>query len=211
MKRIKNLIISMLAVVLLAGMTSFALGASVNTSIVPEKSKVKAGETFTVTVKFSGGDVGRVKALMDYDSTKLSYLGGGSSEGDNGTISIRKAGDGKDITAKLKFKALNSGKTSLNISRLEAYDLDEQKLEGTKAGTSLTVVPAKKVEKDKAKKKEKKVKEQAEEEQPEENVADENSESENVKNMPIFIGAIGAVCLLLLIVLIISGRKKKRR
>lgn len=48
MKRIKNLIISMLAVVLLVGMTSFALGASVNTSIVPEKSKVKAGETFTV-------------------------------------------------------------------------------------------------------------------------------------------------------------------
>lgn len=210
MKRIKNLIISMLAVVLLVGMTSFALGASVNTSIVPEKSKVKAGETFTVTVKFSGGDVGRVKALMDYDSTKLSYLGGGSSEGDNGTISIRKAGDGKDITAKLKFKALNSGKTSLNISRLEAYDLDEQKLEGTKAGASLTVEPAKK-DKDKEKKKEKKVKEPAEEEQPEENVADENSESENVKNMPIFIGAIGAVCLLLLIVLIISGRKKKRR
>ncbi len=211
MKRIKNLIISMLAVVLLVGMTSFALGASVNTSIVPEKSKVKAGETFTVTVKFSGGDVGRVKALMDYDSTKLSYLGGGSSEGDNGTISIRKAGDGKDITAKLKFKALNSGKTSLNISRLEAYDLDEQKLEGTKAGASLTVEPAKKAKKDKEKKKEKKVKEPAEEEQPEENVADENSESENVKNMPIFIGAIGAVCLLLLIVLIISGRKKKRR
>lgn len=201
----------MLAVVLLVGMTSFALGASVNTSIVPEKSKVKAGETFTVTVKFSGGDVGRVKALMDYDSTKLSYLGGGSSEGDNGTISIRKAGDGKDITAKLKFKALNSGKTSLNISRLEAYDLDEQKLEGTKAGASLTVEPAKKAKKDKEKKKEKKVKEPAEEEQPEENVADENSESENVKNMPIFIGAIGAVCLLLLIVLIISGRKKKRR
>ena len=140
MKRIKNLIISMLAVVLLVGMTSFALGASVNTSIVPEKSKVKAGETFTVTVKFSGGDVGRVKALMDYDSTKLSYLGGGSSEGDNGTISIRKAGDGKDITAKLKFKALNSGKTSLNISRLEAYDLDEQKLEGTKADTSADAV-----------------------------------------------------------------------
>lgn len=211
MKRIKNLIISMLAVVLLVGMTSFALGASVNTSIVPEKSKVKAGETFTVTVKFSGGDVGRVKALMDYDSTKLSYLGGGSSEGDNGTISIRKAGDGKDITAKLKFKALNSGKTSLDISRLEAYDLDEQKLEGTKAGASLTVEPAKKAKKDKEKKKEKKVKEPAEEEQPEENVADENSESENVKNMPIFIGAIGAVCLLLLIVLIISGRKKKRR
>lgn len=213
MKRIKNLIISMLAVVLLVGMTSFALGASVNTSIVPEKSKVKAGETFTVTVKFSGGDVGRVKALMDYDSTKLSYLGGGSSEGDNGTISIRKAGDGKDITAKLKFKALNSGKTSLNISRLEAYDLDEQKLEGTKAGAFLTVEPAKKAKKDKEKekKKEKKVKEPAEEEQPEENVADENSESENVKNMPIFIGAIGAVCLLLLIVLIISGRKKKRR
>ena len=150
---------------------------------------------------------------MDYDSTKLSYLGGGSSEGDNGTISIRKAGDGKDITAKLKFKALNSGKTSLNISRLEAYDLDEQKLEGTKAGASLTVEPAKKAkkDKDKEKKKEKKVKEPAEEEQPEENVADENSESENVKNMPIFIGAIGAVCLLLLIVLIISGRKKKRR
>ena len=213
MKRIKNLIISMLAVVLLVGMTSFALGASVNTSIVPEKSKVKAGETFTVTVKFSGGDVGRVKALMDYDSTKLSYLGGGSSEGDNGTISIRKAGDGKDITAKLKFKALNLGKTSLNISRLEAYDLDEQKLEGTKAGASLTVEPAKKAkkDKDKEKKKEKKIKEPAEEEQPEENVADENSESENVKNMPIFIGAIGAVCLLLLIVLIISGRKKKRR
>ena len=188
--------------------TSFALGASVNTSIVPEKSKVKAGETFTVTVKFSGGDVGRVKALMDYDSTKLSYLGGGSSEGDNGIISIRKAGDGKDITAKLKFKALNSGKTSLNISRLEAYDLDEQKLEGTKAGASLTVEPAKKAkkDKDKEKKKEKKIKEPAEEEQPEKNVADEN-----VKNMPIFIGAIGAVCLLLLIVLIISGRKKKRR
>ena len=32
---------------------------------------VKGGETFTVTVKFSGGDIGRVEGSLTYDTDRL--------------------------------------------------------------------------------------------------------------------------------------------
>ena len=43
--------------------------------------QVKGGETFTVTVTYSGAQIGSVNGSMTYDTNKLNYLSGGSSNG----------------------------------------------------------------------------------------------------------------------------------
>ena len=53
---------------------------------------VKGGDTFTVAVVFSGGDVGRVDAQMTYDTDQLSYISGGTSKGNTGYIQLKNAG-----------------------------------------------------------------------------------------------------------------------
>ena len=49
--------------------------------------QVKGGETFTVTVTYSGSQIGSVNGSMTYDTSKLNYLSGGSSSGNTGYIS----------------------------------------------------------------------------------------------------------------------------
>ena len=47
--------------------------------------QVKGGETFTVTVTYSGAQIGSVNGSMTYDTNKLNYLSGGSSSGNTGS------------------------------------------------------------------------------------------------------------------------------
>ena len=51
---------------------------------------VKGGETFTVTVKFSGGDIGRVEGSLTYDTDRLTYISGGTSSGNSGYIQLQR-------------------------------------------------------------------------------------------------------------------------
>lgn len=92
-------------------------------------SSVKGGETFTVNVVFGGGSVGRVIAHMNYDSSMLSYISGGSSKGDTGYIQLNEAGIDGTISFELKFRALKDGDTTVEVITNEIYDLDEMILD----------------------------------------------------------------------------------
>ena len=66
--------------------------------------------------------------MLEYDTSALSYVSGGSSEGDAGAVQLKRASTGGAIEFQLKFKALKEGPTTVKISTYEAYDLDEQSM-----------------------------------------------------------------------------------
>lgn len=89
----------------------------------PEQAEV--GQDVTVTVVFSGDNVGRVRATLEYDTSVLSYQGEG---GDSGEVSLYMASSGDGIYYSLPFKAVGAGDSSLLMTPLDAYDMDEMSL-----------------------------------------------------------------------------------
>ncbi|NLD20278.1 MAG: hypothetical protein GX663_08570 [Clostridiales bacterium] len=100
---------------------------------------VKGGEKFTVTVVFSGDSIGRVDGQMLFDTSKLTYLSGGSSSGNTGYIQLKKAGTGGDITFSIKFQAVSGGSTNLEVTVNEMYDINESYLEPPAASKAITI------------------------------------------------------------------------
>ena len=76
--------------------------------------QVKGGETFTVTVTYSGAQIGSVNGSMTYDTNKLNYLSGGSSSGNTGYIQMKEIGSGS-ISFQIKFQAVGDGSTTLKV------------------------------------------------------------------------------------------------
>lgn len=101
---------------------------------------VKAGETFTLTVAYTGGgEVGRVDGQLEYDTDSLSYISGGASTGDTGYVQLKEAGIDGVITFNLKFKALNSGSTEVRVSTNDMYDLDERAMDTPSTSKTVTI------------------------------------------------------------------------
>ena len=86
----------------------------------PEQAEV--GQDVVVTIVFSGDNVGRVRATLEYDKSVLSYQG---EEGDTGVVSLYMAGSGDGISYSLPFKAVGGGSSDLTMTPLDAYDMDE--------------------------------------------------------------------------------------
>lgn len=126
-------------VVLLTGWFFFgaqtASAVTCHVEVQPEQAEV--GQDVTVTVDFNGDNVGRVRAILEYDRSVLSYQG---EEGDTGAVSLYMAGSGDGIHYSLPFKAAGVGSSSLTITPLDAYDMDEMavSLPDTQS-TSITV------------------------------------------------------------------------
>ena len=89
----------------------------------PEQAEV--GQDVTVTIVFSGDNVGRVRATLEYDKSVLSYQG---EEGDSGEVSLYMAGSGDGISYSLPFKAVGEGSSYLTMTPLDAYDMDEMSM-----------------------------------------------------------------------------------
>lgn len=100
---------------------------------------VKVGESFSLTVTYSGGDVGRVDGQLEYDTDSMSYLSGGTSSGDTGYVQLNKAGIDGTITFTLKFKALNSGNPTVYVSTNDMYDLDERAMETPSVSKTINI------------------------------------------------------------------------
>ena len=103
-----------------------ANAAAASSVSVTGGDNVAGGETFTVTVTYSGDSVGRVVADMTYDKSMLTYISGGTSLGNNGYIQLENAGTGENLVFNIKFQALKDGNTSIKVNTSEIYDLDEQ-------------------------------------------------------------------------------------
>lgn len=99
---------------------------------------VKGGEVFTVTVTYSGDDIGRVDGQMTYDTDKLTYISGGSSSGNTGYIQLKDAGNGS-VTFNVKFQAVSQGNTELNVTTNEMYSVDEIQLNNPSASKTVSI------------------------------------------------------------------------
>ncbi|MBP3384119.1 MAG: hypothetical protein J6M22_01505, partial [Firmicutes bacterium] len=133
MKRFFTGLAAIVLAVLIAVPVMTAPAEAATSVTVTGGDNVKGGETFTVTVTYSGGSVGRVVADMSYDNSMLTYISGGSSLGNTGYIELKNAGTGEDIVFNLKFQALKDGETSIKVETREMYDLNENYLDNPSA------------------------------------------------------------------------------
>lgn len=117
-------ILLMLSVLLLAGwhfgglQTAYAVEAHIDV----QPASVEEGQAVEVTIAFQGDQVGRIRAIVEYDKSVLSYQG---DEGDTGVIDLTMAGTGDGIIHTLTFEAVGPGTCALTLTPMDAYDLDE--------------------------------------------------------------------------------------
>lgn len=198
-----------------------ASGASVSIS---GDRNVKAGEVLTVIVTYKGSSLGYVNGHLTYDTDQLEYLSGGSSQGNAGLVQVKAYAD--DASGKLafpvKFRAVGSGSTVLNLETLESQNLDGDQDMGTPS-SNMTV----KVEKgagaattasseEEASDKEE-TQESTQSEEPseyEENAANEegvSAKAEEKGSVLIILFTAGAVVLVVVIaaIAVVLVRKKK--
>lgn len=124
MKKRVNLCIAAVLILLMT-MPTAVFGASSSVSISGGGS-ADVGKTITVTVTYKGGSLGYVNGQLTYDNSKLQYVSGGSSQGDAGLVELKAYADdasGK-LSFRVKFKAVGSGSTGLNLETLETQNLD---------------------------------------------------------------------------------------
>lgn len=171
--------------------------------------EVEGGDTFTVAVTFSGGDVGRVDAQMLYDTDSLSYISGGTSKGDTGYIQLKKAGTEGAIVFNIKFQAISEGSTELQVTTNEMYDLDEASMDTPTAYKTISIQGDAEEEE--------LITEPPDEEEPEEPSSlvgvDEKTEESEEPNTDILLILLAIAVVLFIIIVIISAviAKKKRR
>lgn len=145
MKRITCLLT--IAIILLATAGPASVFAADASASIGGSKTVRQGETAVITVTFKGSSIGFVDSQLTYDSEKMQYLSGGSSEGDAGLVQLKSwsSDAGGQIIFKLKFKGVQTGEVTLNLSTLETTNINGDQDMGTpKASKTIQVVEASK-------------------------------------------------------------------
>lgn len=211
-KIIKKTGICLLVCLLLCGQ---AFAASASLKLSGDKS-VKKGDTFVVKVEFSGDNIARSVSELKYDTDQLEYISGGNSQGNGGVVSLNGYSDETgNINFKLKFKAVSSGKATLSLNTIEAYNGDEDAV--SVEDKSYTVSVAKSSSSNGSDK------ESVDEtDNPDEDVTTENVDPsvedkiENHKDTPkstmtFYIAIIAALAVVLVIVVVVTSKKRKQK
>ncbi len=119
-------------------------GASVNAAAIIDievPDEIKKGETHTVNVTFVDNNIGEIKAQIEYDSAKIEYLSGGSSEGNTGLVLLNGNGYGNSKAIfNIKFKGLEPGESNLKVTTSEIYNLDGESLGAPTTEIVVTVI-----------------------------------------------------------------------
>jgi len=167
--------------------------------------KVAAGDTFTVRVTYGGEDIGRVDGQLTYDTSKLEYIKGGSSEGDTGYVQLKLAGTDGTITFTLQFKALEAGETNLEITTNEIYDFAEIPLDTPSLTKTITINDGggNKVEES-----EKETTDVSQDVTVENEYIDEAEEDEGIDTTFILIISAAVILIIVIIISIVLRRRK---
>lgn len=203
-KAIAFVVVMALTIPLIAPGVFAASAVNINCS-----DNVKGGETFTIAVVFSGGDVGRVDAQMTYDTDDLTYISGGTSKGNTGYVQLKSAGTEGAIVFNLKFQAITDGNAEVQVTTNEMYDLDERTM-GTPSAYKTIAVQGD-ASSDEI------VTEPPDEEQPDEEQTlmgvDEKTEEEEepVVSDTVILIASAALALFIIVICILLGRRKKKK
>lgn len=204
-KKITTVLVA--AVMLLPLFTAQSSAAS--SVIISTKDKIAGGDTFYVTVTYDGSNIGRVDAGLNYDTDKLAYISGGSSQGNSGYVHLKLAGTGEAITFNLKFQAISDGSTSISVETNSMYDLDERYLSETPYASKQINVVGNAASEDI-------IEQETSPDAPEEYTGlkgvDEKVEEDEGPNINLIL-IIGAAVIVLLIVVIsiIAAKSKKKK
>ena len=166
---------------------------------------IKGGETFIVSVTFSGSNIGRVDAQLLYDTDELTYISGGTSSGNTGYVQLKNAGTGGNIVFNVKFQAIEDGDAYVQVTTNEMYDLDENMMDNPSA--SKTIMISGNASDDQ------KITEPTDEDPVEPSTlfgVDEMEEEEPPISMMTMLIISGAVFLVLLIIVIVVLVKKRK-
>ncbi len=176
--------------------------------VISGGDNVKGGDTFTVAVTFSGGNIGRVDAHLTYDTDKLTYLSGGSSTGNSGYVQLKMGGTDGSVTFNLEFQAISEGSTTLEVKTREMYDTDESYMDETPSA-SKTISISGSAAQDQI------IEQTSSPDQPVEEteligVDEKDDDSEGTTNINIILLAIAVVLLILIIITAVALSRKKR-
>lgn len=98
------------------GMTKVSISGGENASV---------GETFTLSIKFSGDDMSSVEGQIGYDSSKLEYVSGGSDGSGYGYVALNKSGGRGSVSFDVTFRATRGGNTGIDVSSSAIYDYNK--------------------------------------------------------------------------------------
>ena len=164
---------------------------------------VKAGDEFTINVKFTGDDVSTVEGQIGFDGSVLEYVSGGSNAGD-GFIEINKSGGKGEVAFDIKFKALEGGSTGIDISSSAIYDYNKNKLDDCAYSMIIKIAGDK-----------------ADGEQADDNVVhetstkampyDEKNADKGGSPVPLIIGIIAAALVIIVIIIAVTRKKKSNK
>lgn len=176
--------------------------------VISGGDNVKGGDTFTVVVTFSGGNIGRVDAQLTYDTDKLTYLSGGSSTGNSGYVQLKMGGTDGSVTFNLEFQAISEGSTSLEVKTWEMYDTDESYM-GETPSASKTITISGSAAQDQI------IEQTSSPDQPVEEtemigVDEKEDEESDASDINMILLAIAVVLLVLIIITAVALSKKKK-
>lgn len=213
-KIIKKTGICLLVCLLLCGQ---AFAASASLKLSGDKS-VKKGDTFVVKVEFFGDNIARNVSELKYDTDQLEYISGGSSQGDSGVVSLNGYSDETgNINFNLKFKAVSSGKATLSLNTIEAYNGDEDAVSVGDKSYTVSVAKGSSSSSNGGDK------ESVDEtDNPDEDITTENVDPsvedkiDNHKDTPkstmtFYIAIIAALAVVLTIVVVFTSKKRKQK
>lgn len=206
----KYLVTFLIGVVLLFPGLIFAADAK----LIVEGTDVRVGEESIIKVTYAGDNIGRVSGILEYDTSVLSYISGGSSEGDAGAVQLKKAGTGDPIVFQLKFKTLKEGTTTVKISTYEVYDLDEQLMGTPATDEDITISATKTVEPEGENPMEDPVEGSDEDPDGKDSTITEDpdeKEDSNVNTVYLLAGGVILVLLIMVIALVLRKRNKMRK
>lgn len=125
-------------IVFLLPVTAFAAKASASISA----SSIKKGNSVTVTVSFSGENIGAVMANFTYDSSVLQFSSGSGCSGSGGSGKIvlyASSENASSLKTSLKFKGLKAGSSKITFSASEILSFDEKSLGSASTGVTIKV------------------------------------------------------------------------
>lgn len=205
----KNLFKVLLSLVICLTMIQPAAAISAEGEIQTNEG-YKVGETFEITVVYTGTEFSRVNGQLEYDTDYIKYLSGGSSTGNSGIVQINDyADENGQIKFNLKFEGKKAGDTQLRLDTYEIYSINEEYLEVESVEKTITVEKAEEKETMEEVDSVDSVEEEVdhEEEIETEVVEDEIQQSDKIPFDTIMI--FGAILGVLLLALVIATIKKR--
>lgn len=141
-KGLTRVLIILLALFIVVGPISWrnALAASSSVSISDDTPEV--GDSFTVTVYYSGDSFGSVDGALTYDASVLQYENRtGGANGGNGEVSFShyQADEADSMSITFYFTVVGSGSCTISANSFDIYNYDGKSLGGDSASVNISV------------------------------------------------------------------------